>query len=133
MSQSRIDPALLPASGNTGNTNETRSGTLAVAGIAGVLASACCIGPLVLAAIGLGTIAAGVVAVFEPLRPVFIAIALAALGFAGWKIYRRPVACEPGTACALPQTDRIYRTVFWVIAVIVIALITFPYYIVLFD
>jgi len=104
-----------------------------LAGIAGVLASACCIGPLVLASIGLGSIVAGIVAAFEPLRPIFIVIALSALGFGGWKIYRRPVAaCAPDSACALPQTDRIYRTVFWVIAFTVLALITFPYYIALF-
>lgn len=130
MSQSKVEIAPLPASRNTGDASRTKSGTLALAGIAGVLAAACCIGPLVLASIGLGSIVAGVVAIFEPLRPVFTVIALAALGFAGWKIYRRPVAaCEPGTACALSQTDRIYRTVFWVIALIVLALITFPYYI----
>jgi len=133
LSQSSIESARLPASGNTGNTNGTKSGTLAVAGVAGVLASACCIGPLVLAAIGLGSIAASVVAAFEPLRPVFIAIALAALGFAWWKIYRRPVAaCASGIACAAPRTDRIYKTVFWVVAAIVLTLLAFPYYIPLF-
>lgn len=133
MSQSRIDSELLPASGNTDGTSETRSGTLAVAGIAGMLASACCIGPLVLASIGLASITAGIVAVLEPLRPVFIVIALSALGFGGWKVYRHPVvACEPGSRCALPQRDRIYRTIFWVVAVIVLALIAFPYYIALF-
>lgn len=119
---------------DTGNTNDgTESGTLAIAGIAGVLASACCIGPLVLASIGFGSIAAGVVATFEPLRPVFIVIALAALAIAGWKIYRRPVAeCEPGTACAVPQSVRIYKIVFWVVAAIVLVLVTFPYYVALF-
>lgn len=133
MSRSNAEIAAVPASGNTADTTGRKSGSLAVAGIAGVLASACCIGPLVLAAIGLGTISAGIVAMFEPLRSVFILIALAALAFAGWKIYRRPATtCEPGTACALPQKDRTYKTLFWIIALIVLALITFPYYIVLF-
>jgi mercuric ion transport protein len=133
MSQSNVEIASLAASSESVNTNEKKSASLTVAGIAGVLASACCIGPLVLASIGLGTIAASVVAVFEPLRPVFILIAMAALGFAGWRTYRRPVAaCELGTTCALPQKDRIYRALFWVIALIVLALITFPYYIALF-
>jgi mercuric ion transport protein len=133
VSQSKVDIAPSTASGSARNTSGTKSGTLALASIAGVLASACCIGPLVLASIGLGSIVAGVVATFEPLRPVFIVIALVALGFAGWKIYRRPLAaCEPGSTCVLPRTDRIYRTVFWVIALIVLALITFPYYIALF-
>lgn len=133
MSQSNIESAPLPASGNAGNANAAKSGTLAVAGVFGMLASACCVGPLVLASIGLGSIAAGIVATFEPLRPVFIAVAFAALGFAWWKVYRRPVAeCEPGAACGVPQTDRTYKTAFWVVTVIVLTLITFPYYAALF-
>jgi mercuric ion transport protein len=100
-----------------------------VASIAGLLASACCIGPFVLASIGLGAVAGGIMAVLEPLRPGFIVIALAALGFAGWKIHRRPVGeCEAGTVCAVPQSDRTYRTVFWIVAAIVLALLAFPYY-----
>jgi len=133
MSQFNIDSAPLPVGGNAGNANATKSGTLAVAGISGVLASACCIGPLVLASIGLGSIAAGVVATFEPLRPVFIVIALAALGFGWWRIYRRPdQACETGTACAVPQTDHIYKTAYWIVTAIVLASLAFPYYISLF-
>jgi mercuric ion transport protein len=129
MYQSNVESAAPPARADADQANRTRSGALAVAGISGVLASACCIGPLVLVSVGLGSLAAGIVAAFEPLRPVFIVIALAALAFAGWRIYRRPVAaCEPGTACATPQSDRLYKTVFWVVAVIVLALITFPYY-----
>ena len=130
MSQSNIESAPLTTGGNPGNANSANSGTLAIAGAAGALASACCIGPLVLAAIGLGGAAAGVVAVFEPLRPVFVVIALAALAFAGWRIYRRPITdCEPGTACAVPQTDRTYKTVFWIVAAVVLALLASPYYI----
>jgi len=103
---------------------------LAVSGISGLLASACCIGPLALASIGLGSLAGGMVAVFEPLRPVFVVIAFAALGFAGWKIYRRPVAaCD--AACDRLYADRRNKTTFWIIALIVLALITFPYYVVI--
>lgn len=133
MSQSQAEIGAPPVSSNGDDTSGGKSGSFAVAGIAGLLASACCIGPLVLASIGLGTIAAGIVTMFEPLRPVFILIALAALAFAGWKIYRRPVAaCEPGAACTTPRTDRTYKTSFWVTALLVLALITFPYYIALF-
>ena len=133
MSQSKVEAAPLPSSADGDQANGAKSGMLTVAGIAGVFASACCIGPLVLVSIGLGGAAAGIVATFEPLRPVFIAIALAALVFAGWKTYRRPVGvCEPGAACAVPQTNRIYKTVFWVVAAIVLLLLTFPYYIAFF-
>lgn len=134
MSQSRIETVEVPVNGNTGNTGQkAKPGMLATAGIAGVLASACCIGPLALSALGLGSIAAGVVATFEPLRPAFIVVALVALAFAGWKIYRRPAAaCEPSAACAAPGTERMYKAAFWTVAAIVLALIAFPYYITLF-
>lgn len=129
MSQVNKVENISPLSDEAANPMATKSGTLALAGIAGVLASVCCVGPLVLASVGLSSIVAGVVALFEPLRAVFIVIALAALGFVGWKIYRRPiVSCEPGIACALPQTRQIYKIVFWITALVVFALITFPYY-----
>ena len=134
MSQSRLEIASLPASGNTENAGENKkSGSLAIAGIAGVFASACCLGPLVLASIGLGGITAGVVAMFEPLRPVFIAVALAALGFAGWNIYRRPAqTCAPGAACDVPRSVHLYKIAFWIVAIITLALLGFPYYAALF-
>jgi mercuric ion transport protein len=129
MMQSRVDSAPPTPGGNAGTSNTAKSGTLAVAGISGVLASVCCIGPLVLVSIGLSGAAAGIVATFEPLRPVFIVIAFAALAFAGWRIYRGPVAaCAPGIACDAPQRNQIYKTVFWGVAAIVLALISFPYY-----
>ena len=131
--KTHVESAALPAEPDSDKADGTKSGALAVAGVSGTLASACCIGPLVLASIGLGGAAAGVVAMFDPLRPVFVVIALAALGFAGWKIYRRPTAvCESGTACDLPQAGRAYKIVFWVVAIIVLALLTSPYYISLF-
>ena len=132
MSQSKVESLPLPGRTDANKAGGVKSG-LAVAGVAGAFASVCCIGPLVLVSIGLGGAAAGIVAAFEPLRPVFIVIALAALAFAGWKIYRRPVeVCEPGAACAVPQTNRSYKIVFWVVAAIVLLLLTFPYYIALF-
>ena len=133
MSQLNVESAALPVGPDADKGNGRKSGALAVAGVAGAFASVCCIGPLVLVSIGLGGASAGIVAAFEPLRPVFIVIALAALAFAGWKIYRRPVEVyEPGAACAVPQTKLSYEIVFWVVATFVLLLLTFPYYIALF-
>ncbi|MGQ0751231.1 MAG: mercuric transporter MerT family protein [Betaproteobacteria bacterium] len=128
MSQSKVAMGSVAASTSTDDAPGTKTGSLAVAGIAGVFASACCLGPLVLASIGLGGIAAGVVAMFEPLRAVFMVIAVSALAFAGWKIYRRPAgACGPGNVC-VPARGRTYKALFWVTVPVVLALITFPYY-----
>jgi len=45
------------------------------------------------------------------------------------KIYRTPAAaaCTPGSLCAMPQTNRVYRILFWIVAVLVGLAMAFPY------
>jgi mercuric ion transport protein len=74
-----------------------------------------------------GALVAGMVA-FEPYRPAFIAMALLALGYAGWQVYRRPAAAgESGAVCALPRADRAYKVGFWLVAALAAASIVSPY------
>jgi mercuric ion transport protein len=110
-----------------------KAGPLALAGAAGILGSLCCVGPLVAVSLGLGGGVAGTLVAFEPYRPLFIAIALGALGYAGWKIHRKPAtACAPGEICAVPGVNRIYKGVFWIVTIAVLALLAAPYYLPLF-
>lgn len=51
--------------------------------LAGGLASACCLGPLIVVLLGLGSASAFVA--MEPFRPLFAAITVALLGWAGWR------------------------------------------------
>jgi len=44
------------------------------------------------------------------------------------KLYLVPVTCAPGDACAVPATRRNQRIIFWIVTVLLIALLTFPYY-----
>lgn len=104
------------------------SAVLATGGIAALLAGACCLGPFLLVSIGFGGAWLANFQLLEPYRPFFIAAALAALGFAGWRIYRPTVACEPGTVCAVPKVRRRYKVGFWVVAILLILTLTFPYY-----
>jgi len=69
------------------------------------------------------------VAALAPYRWVFILAALGFMGFAWHRIYRAPAAaqCEPGTLCAVPQTNRAYRVIFWVVAGLVLAAFASPY------
>jgi mercuric ion transport protein len=106
-----------------------KAGPLVLAGAAGILGSLCCVGPLIAVSLGLGGAVAGTLVAFEPYRPLFVAIALAALGYSGWKIYRRSAAaCAPGQVCAVPAVNRIYRAVFWVVTLAVLLLLASPYY-----
>lgn len=108
--------------------------TLAGGLLAGILASACCVGPLVLVMAGISGAWISNLTLLEPYRPVFIGIALVFMAFAWRRIYRAPAAadCEPGTVCALPQTNRVYRVMFWVVSALVLLGFAFPYFAPLF-
>lgn len=96
--------------------------------VAGIGASVCCIGPLVLVTLGLGG-AAGLIAFFTPLRPVFIGLALLFLGFAAYRLFFVPKVCAPGTLHADPRTLRNQRWLFLGAVIVVAALVAFPWYV----
>lgn len=104
------------------------SGPLSGGIIAGLAASVCCIGPLVLVALGVGGAAAGLLEFVAPLRPIFIGLALLFLGLAAHRLFWAPRVCEPGTACADPRTLRNQRLVFFGVVIVVAALGAFPWY-----
>ncbi len=121
----------LPAGTNTdGMSRATLAGGL----LAGILASACCVGPLVLVMAGVSGAWISNLTLLEPYRPVFIGLALVFMALAWRRIYRAPAAaqCEPGTVCALPQTNRVYRVMFWVVSALVLLAFASPYFAPLF-
>jgi mercuric ion transport protein len=101
--------------------------TLLVGGIAAILASTCCLGPLVLVTLGFSGAWIGNLTVLEPYRPIFIGVALVALFFAYRRIFRPVQACPPGEVCAIPQVRTTYKTLFWVVAALVLIALAFPY------
>lgn len=102
---------------------------LTAGGIAALLAGACCVAPLVLVSAGLGGAWLGNFRLLEPYRPLFIALALGALTFAGWRIYRpAAAACAPGEACAVPAVRRGFRIGFWIVAALLLTMLGFPYF-----
>jgi mercuric ion transport protein len=75
--------------GAVDNSRErTGSGALLVGGLAAILASTCCLGPLILVALGLSGAWIGNLTRLEPYRPFLIAGALVARFVAGWQIFR---------------------------------------------
>jgi mercuric ion transport protein len=105
----------------------TGSGALIVGGLAAILASTCCLGPLVLVALGLSGAWIGNLTQLEPYRPFFIACALVALFFAGRRIFRPAQDCQPGEVCAVPRTRRVYKTIFWIVSALVLVALVYPY------
>ena len=99
---------------------------------AAIGASACCAGPLVLVLLGVGGAWGSRLVALEPLQPYFIAMALLFFGYAFHRLYRRPEACAPEEACAVPAVRRRQRILFWVVSACAAALMSFPLYAPLF-
>ena len=102
-------------------------GALATGGVAAILASTCCLGPLVLVALGFSGAWIGNLTVLEPYRPIFIGAALVALFFAYRRIFRPVQACKPGEVCAIPQVRGSYKLMFWIVVALVLVALAFPF------
>ncbi len=116
-------------------TNKFEKTTLIGGALAAFAASACCLGPLVLVSLGIGGAWISTLTLLEPFRPVFIGLALLSMALAYRKIYRAPAAeaCTPGTLCALPQTNTRYRVLFWIVSLLVLIALAYPYLVTLLD
>ena len=88
-------------------------------------ASLCCILPVVVAILGVGSATLG--AKLEPFRPWFAGLTVVFLGFAFYQAYK-PVECAPGETCAVPASRRRHRIALWIVALVAIAVMAFPYY-----
>ncbi len=104
------------------------NGSIIAATLAAIGASLCCIGPLVLLTLGIGGAWISTLTALEPYRPIFIGVTLIFLGLAFRKLYLAPQRCAPGDACAISTTRRNQRIIFWIVGVLLVALLTFPYY-----
>jgi mercuric ion transport protein len=94
--------------------------------LSGALASACCLGPLVLTVLGIS--GAAVATRLGPVSPYFQVLALLLLAGAFYLAYRPSQACGVGEACSLPAASRWGRILLWVAAPIVLLLAGFPWY-----
>ena len=107
---------------------------LGAAALAAIGASLCCVGPLALVSVGVSGAWIASLTLLEPYRWIFAAIALGSMGYAWRQIYLAPAAaqCGPGAACALQQANRAQRALFWIVAALVLAGLSFPYFAPLF-
>ena len=104
--------------------------------MAAFLASVCCIGPLVFAALGVGIGGSGLLAAtagflkgLRPYRPWFIGLTVLMLGISVYLVRRKPTsACAPGSTCAPRETPRASRVFLWVVTAIALVLVLAPYW-----
>jgi mercuric ion transport protein len=104
-----------------------------IAGIlSGIGASLCCVVPLLLLSLGLGGAWVSSLTVFEPVRPVFILLTLLFVGLAFRKLYLMPRVCEAGKPCADDAVLSRQRFIFWLVAIPLLGLLSFPWFAPLF-
>ena len=114
-----------------GHTNKRVVATGSV--ISAILASSCCILPLVLVTLGASGAWIGNLTVLEPYKPIFAAITFVFLGFGYWQIYRKPkIACEEGSYCATPASDRVAKGALWSATALVLLALTVDFWAPLF-
>jgi mercuric ion transport protein len=116
-----------PISGSNDSIGASGSTALFAGGLAAILASTCCLGPLILISLGFSGAWIGNLTVLEPYRPFFIVAAVLALFFAGRQIFRPAHLCNPGEVCALPRARRHYKFLFWSCATLVLVTLVYPY------
>lgn len=111
---------------STGADRPARKGWLAAGGVVGAfLASACCIGPLVLLTLGVSGAWIANLTALEPYKPIFAVIALAFIAAGFRQAYRRPAtACQPDFYCARPSSARLTRAALWAALILVLAALT---------
>lgn len=103
-------------------------GSLIAGTLAAVGASLCCVGPLVLLALGIGGAWIGSLTALDPYRPLFVALTVAFLALAFHRVYLRPARdCAPDRACANPAVLRRQRQLFWLVSISLSALLGVPW------
>jgi mercuric ion transport protein len=105
------------------------SASIAAGVVSALGASACCVLPLAAITIGLSGAWIAQLRELERFFYVFVGIAVAAFGFAFYRLYLEPAPrCAPGTqACAPSPSRRGQRIVFWMTLISAKAMILFPF------
>lgn len=108
--------------------DKTQKMTLIGSVVASIIASACCVGPVIFAVLGISS--AGLLSKMEPYRPILSVITLSLLVIAFYFTYKKKPAkdCEEGSYCANPKSDVWNKRVLWLATVLILSFLTFPYW-----
>jgi copper chaperone CopZ len=122
------------------SSNKVARASLVGAVVAALAASACCLGPAILAIVGLSGV--GLAATLAPYRPIFLGVTAALLGAGFYLSYRKPKVAAPAGAgaggatgdaccdtagCEMPRAARSGRKLLWFSTLLVVAFAAYPY------
>lgn len=91
--------------------------------VTGFLASACCIGPLLVVFLGIS--GASVLMQFEPYRHYFAVLMILFIGLGFWLTYRRPRAAEKG-ACCTTAGRKTQQIALWIATILALGMLVVP-------
>lgn len=108
--------------------NSNRAPLFAVgSAFAAIIASFCCILPIVFALTGVSILGAS--ALFDAWRPYLLALTFLLLGLGFYFAYRpQKERCAPGSVCEMPKRNRSGRLMLWLATAAAILFAAFPYY-----
>ena len=125
---------ILSRSEQTTMSRSGRRGLLASGSVIGaILASSCCILPLVLFSLGIGGAWMSNLTALEPYQPFFVVFTLLMLGIGFYHVYRKPKntcradACDMDGYCGKPLADRVIKLALWSATLLVVLVLAWPY------
>ncbi|MDQ7089452.1 MAG: mercuric transporter MerT family protein [Methylococcales bacterium] len=96
--------------------------------LAAIGASACCVLPLLLLSLGIGGAWMSTLTSMTAIRPFLFALTLLLIWVAFMKLYLSEENCEEGAMCVNPKVLRNQRLIFWIVSIVIVSLLAFPWY-----
>jgi mercuric ion transport protein len=131
MSDLEIETAIPDAQARS---TDRKRGWFAAGGMIGaILASTCCIAPLILLMLGVSGAWIGNLTALEPYKPLFAGIALVFIGLGFRQVYFRATpACEDGAYCTRPESAFATKSALWFATALVVLALTINWWAPLF-
>ena len=102
------------------HSNQNRNLTAAGGVIGAVLASTCCIAPLVLITLGASGAWIGNLTALKDYQPIFVVLTLSFLAAGFWQVYgKSDKLCDDDLVCATPKSEMVVKSALWVATILV--------------
>ncbi|GAB5500270.1 MAG: mercuric ion transporter MerT [Pseudohongiellaceae bacterium] len=116
------------------SASNAREKMLATGSVIGaVIASSCCIVPLILVSLGISGTWIGSLTALQPYKPIFLSVTGLILAAGFWHVYFKPKpVCENESYCARPISGVVTQSALWIATVIAVLSATINFWAPLF-
>lgn len=114
---------------NPAKPDQRKGNVAAVGGVVGaILASSCCIAPLLLLTLGATGAWIGNLTELKTYQPLFVAATVVFLGIGFWQVYlKRTASCDTGN-CDSPLSSPLAKSALWAATVLVLLALTVDFW-----